>query len=70
MKPKTVGGYLPEDLEDMPTLCTGQCCSLKVESERERVWLCRVGGGVSIERYNSKTGQWRVVEGNCYPSYD
>lgn len=70
MKPKPVGGYLPSDLEDMPTLCVGQCCSLKIDGPRVRVWLCRSGGGVSIERYDPQTERWRKVEGDCYPTYE
>lgn len=70
MNPKTVGGYLPEDLEPLPTLCVGQCCSLKIDEPKRRVWLCRVGGGVSIERYDEKTGRWETVEGGCEPTYN
>lgn len=55
--------YAPSDLESLPTLCVGQCCSLKIETPTMRVWLCRVAGGVTIERY--RNGQWTVVAGNC-----
>jgi hypothetical protein len=57
--------YTKEELESMPTLCTGQCCSLKVETSTERLWICRVGGGISIERYARRTGRWKLVEGGC-----
>jgi len=56
--------YKPSELEDLPTLCTGQCCSLKIETPKMRVWLCRVGGGVSIEKYDGR--RWEVVAGDCY----
>lgn len=57
--------YTAEELADMPTLCTGQCCSLKVETDRRRIWICRVGGGVSVETYDPKAGRWEVVAGGC-----
>lgn len=57
--------YTIKELDAMPTLCTGQCCSLKVSEPRRRVWLCRVAGGVSVEHYNPKTGRWSVVLGSC-----
>lgn len=56
--------YEPSELRDLPTLCVGQCCSLKIDTGNMRVWLCRVGGGVTIERY--RNGRWDTVEGDCY----
>ena len=58
--------YTPDELEDLPTLCVGQCCSLKIdlESPAKRVWLCRVGGGVTIEHYFGR--KWQKVSGDCY----
>jgi hypothetical protein len=55
--------YSPSDLEDLPTLSMGQCCSLKIETASMRVWLCRVAGGVTIEKY--RDGQWGIVAGDC-----
>ena len=55
--------YSPEELRNLPTLCVGQCCSLKIETETMRVWLCRVAGGVTIERYNGQ--RWETVAGDC-----
>lgn len=55
----------PADIQDLPTLCTGQCCSLKIEKPGLRVWLCRVEGGVSVEFYIPHTGRWDVVAGDC-----
>jgi hypothetical protein len=55
--------YKPADLEKLPTLCVGQCCSLKIENPGVRVWLCRVAGGVTIE--NCLNGRWVTVAGDC-----
>lgn len=55
--------YSPAELEAMPTLCVGQCCSLKIEARDLRVWLCRVAGGVTIERCIE--GRWVTVAGDC-----
>lgn len=57
--------YPPDMLRSMPTLCTGQCCSLKIDQPGTRVWLCRVAGGVTIERYNANDGCWETVAGSC-----
>lgn len=57
--------YTPKELEKLPTLCVGQCCSLKIQTDSMRVWLCRVSGGVTIERYDQSNG-WTVVAGDCY----
>lgn len=58
--------YKPEDIANLKTLCTGQCCSLKVETSNKRVWLCRVAGGVTVETYNPKTLRWESTSGSCY----
>lgn len=58
------GRYTPPRIEALPTLCTGQCCSLKLDDGRHRVWLCRVGGGVSVEQLQN--GRWVIVDGDCY----
>lgn len=55
--------YEASDLEDLPTLCVGQCCSLKIEERNKRVWLCRVAGGVTIETYNGT--RWEITAGRC-----
>jgi hypothetical protein len=57
--------YSPSELAELPTLCTGQCCSLKIDTGNMRVWLCRVAGGVTIERYSPTMGAWATVAGNC-----
>ena len=57
--------YSARDLEDLPTIHQGQCCDCKVDSGGIRVWLCRVGGGVTIEQYKSATGRWEIVSGSC-----
>ena len=43
---------------------SGQCCNLKLDCGDYRVWLCRVAGGVTIERLVD--GRWVVFSGNCY----
>jgi hypothetical protein len=53
----------PNDIRNMPTLCKGQCCSLKIDQGGRRVWLCRVGGGVTVE--NLVNGRWIIVAGDC-----
>lgn len=66
MKPGTTLAsrlYRPKDLEGLPTLCVGQCCSLKIDTGGVRVWLCRVAGGVTIE--NCINGRWVTVAGDC-----
>lgn len=57
--------YTKAELEELPTLCVGQCCSLKVEEPRRRIWLCRVAGGVSVEHYTPSTGRWETALGDC-----
>jgi hypothetical protein len=54
-----------EELKAMPTLHTGQCCSCKVDAGNFRVWVCRVGGGVTVEQYKQATGRWETVSGGC-----
>ena len=54
-----------EELKAMPTLSEGQCCNLKVDTAALRVWLCRVGGGVTVEQYQPMRGRWETVAGNC-----
>lgn len=55
--------FTPAMLRGMETLCTGQCCSLKIETPDTRVWLCRVAGGVSIEQFDGK--RWEITAGSC-----
>lgn len=62
---KPVKGFTREELASLPTLCVGQCCSLKIEDTDRRVWLCRVAGGITIERYDAKKGRWYSAEGGC-----
>jgi len=58
--------YAPSELKDKPTLHQGQCCDCKIDTRDMRVWLCRVGGGVTIERL--RDGAWVTVDGGCYNS--
>jgi|GEM_PF-2141064 len=55
--------YSPEELQDLPTIHQGHCCDCKIDTGDMRVWLCRVGGGVTIERYDGR--RWNTVEGSC-----
>lgn len=56
------------ELEALPTLCVGQADDLKIESDRERVWLSRTtvedgepwDNKVTVERYIG--GAWIEVE--------
>jgi len=48
-----------EELEVMETLCTGQADDLKIETDAERVWLCRVTGAISHEEYDGS--RWTVT---------
>lgn len=56
-------------LKSLPTLSAGQCCDLKIDDGERRVWICRVGGGVTVEKlirgYGMVGDRWRVVEGGC-----
>lgn len=55
--------YSPAELEPLPVLHQGQCCDCKIDTGNMRVWLCRVAGGVTIERYNGQ--RWETVAGDC-----
>lgn len=57
--------YIPAQLRDLPALSKSQCCDLKLDTDGQRVWLCRVGGGVTIE-YLDASGRWRIEDGDCY----
>ena len=57
--------YTAEDIKDLPTLCVGQCCSLKVQRGSLRVWYCRVGHGVTTELLLGN-GRWETFDGGCY----
>lgn len=56
--------YNPKALESFKTISTSQCCDLKIEVGDTRVWLCRVGGGVTEER-RTRNGKWRWSAGGC-----
>ena len=51
-------------LKGMPTIHQGQCCDCKQDTGSIRVWICRVGGGVTIEQLID--GRWEIVAGGCY----
>ena len=51
--------YTIKELEALETLCVSQADDLKVETDTERVWLCRVTGAISHEEYDGQ--RWTVV---------
>ena len=59
--------YTAVELGAMPTLHTGHTDNLKVESDVERVWLCRCGVEDGMAYNNQITherleeGRWTVV---------
>ncbi len=57
--------YTAGDLRGRRTISQGQCCDLRVERSGVRVWLCRVAGGVTVERYDRRAGRWRRTSGGC-----
>lgn len=57
--------YTAEDMRHVPTLEKGQCCNLKVDAGTIRIWLCRVGGGITIETLDAN-GVWVFEDGGCH----
>lgn len=58
--------YTPTEvkhLESMPTIHSSQCCNCKIDTGDTRVWVCRVGGGVTVEQLIG--GRWEIIEGSC-----
>lgn len=55
--------YTAEAFENLPTLYEGQCCNCKIDTGELRVWVCRVAGGVTVEKLIN--GRWTIVEGGC-----
>jgi hypothetical protein len=63
--------YTAEELENLPTLATGQADNLKIDTGTIRVWLCRCGiadgmpydNAITVERLIN--GRW--VEVDQYP---
>jgi len=59
--------WTARDLENLPTLSTGQADDLKIDTAGMRVWLCRCGlsdgarfrRGVSVEIL--RDGKWEVA---------
>lgn len=56
--------YVATNLVPYAVLARGQCCNLKLQDSQHRVWLCRTGGGVTVE--SLVDGKWRVYDGGCY----
>lgn len=55
--------YTASDLYPLQTITVGQCCDLRRETSTQRVWLCRVGGGVTVETLHK--GRWQIASGSC-----
>jgi hypothetical protein len=55
--------YTKSELRELPTLAQGQCCDLKAEENGRRYWICRMGGGVTVEKLIK--GRWTIVAGAC-----
>lgn len=53
------------DIRAIPTISQGQCCDLKIDNPLERVWHCRVQGGITVERYSQGAGRWYTHAGGC-----
>jgi hypothetical protein len=51
-----------EELEKLPTLSVGQCCDLKSDDGKTRLWVCRGTGEVSVEQLTD--GRWTIVKGH------
>ena len=59
--------WTANELEDLPTLSTGQADSLKIDTAGMRVWLSRCGladgaryrRGVTVEIY--RDGKWEIA---------
>lgn len=62
--------YTAEELRKLPTLCTGQADSLKIDNGKTRVWLCRCGVADGMPYDNAVTvetlqnGRW--IETDMY----
>lgn len=47
------------------TLAQGQCCDLKIETNTERHWLCRLPRSehrITVEKWNPATNAWETSE--------
>jgi len=55
--------YVATDMVPYANLSSGQCCNLKLDTGHYRVWLCRVAGGVTVERLVA--GKWVIFDGSC-----
>lgn len=58
-----VQNFRASELASEATLSVAQCCNLKADDGERRVWLCRVGGGVTVETLAD--GRWVVTSGSC-----
>lgn len=55
-------------LAHLPTISSGQCCDLKIDTNSgERWWLCRLPAGhtdhrITTERFNNATSTWETTQ--------
>lgn len=56
-------GLTEEDVREAETIDQGHCCDCKYDDRQHKVWVCRVGNGISVEALIG--GSWRVVAGDC-----
>jgi len=60
--------YTADELKDLPTLCIGQTCNLKVKTPNKRVWICRCGMADGMPYENQITieelshGSWVISD--------
>ena len=52
-------------MKDYKVIHQGQCCDCYFDDGQVRLWICRVGGGKTIEKYNPNTGRWEITSGGC-----
>lgn len=55
--------YVATDMVPYATLATERCCHLKLDTGDVRVFLCRIGGGVTVKRLDN--GRWAIFSGSC-----
>ena len=52
-----------DELDAMPTLAVGQADDLKIDNgDGIRVWVSRVDGSISVERFDPAEGRWETVD--------
>lgn len=59
---------MPEmgDISERRVIHQGQCCNCYYDDGLIRLWVCRVGGGKTVEEHDEETGRWEITQGGCY----